>query len=799
MEFLPFIFQRATRHWQILLTLCLGVILSTALLSSGPLLVDTVIEVGLRHTLQSAPSADAHLRLSARIKADQAEYQALDAQVQELLQARLGKYLEQTVRLVDSQKMFPWLEGQLLSDQRVSLFVYDDIGEHIELLAGAWPTAATEQSNVVPAIIPEDMALAYVLRVGDRLPFSFRQGAEAPDAWIEVTGIARAQHPRDPYWFGDLSPMLSQGTQRWAAQYSVIIARDAFFPTTVSLLPGSSINTIWHVLLAPNKIKSGDIAALRAQLGALREELRPFESRFTFQTGLDDILGSYNAQAEPVRVPLYVLTAEVVLLALYYVSMVAALSMQEAEREFAVLRSRGASGWQILRIQLTEAGLISAAAFLSGPILGLGLVRALVWVGPLADVSQSHWALSLGQSAWLAAGVGAVACLSGLLLPVGSALRRSIVTYQHTTSRSTRLPWWQRFYLDVFVLLAGLILMWRQQYVYGGMMAGGTAPRLDWLLLLSPLALLLGSATILLRVFPLVLRLLAALAARSRGLSGALAMWQASRNPGHVARLVLLLTLAIALGLLSTGLNATLDQSEFERSHYVSGNGARIVSSRAIPQRDLAALPGLLNMTSVWRGDGSVNMRSSRSYPKFQALAIEPFSFAQLTMYRDDFSDYSMGELLGAIASSETRQAPLLSIPGRPARLQAWLMPTLRDNAPSRSGYYSSVGHSDLDVISLKAKLQTAQGEMLTVELLPQNSEISAWLDSLIDKFTLRFNVGGRETEIGLEITPSAKGWRQFETSLPFLPPSSYPLSLHSLWVKNNVRRYGSGHPGTDN
>ncbi|MCP4534759.1 MAG: ABC transporter permease, partial [Delftia sp.] len=303
--------------------------------------------------------------------------------------------------------------------------------------------------------------------------------------------------------------------------------------------------------------------------------------------------------------------------ALYYVTMVAALSVQEAEREFAVLRSRGASGEQILRIQLTEAGMISVVAFMSGPMLGMALVRALVWAGPLADVSQSNWALSFNQSAWLAAGAGAAACFSGLLLPLGPTLRRSIIAHQQTTTRATRPPWWQRLYLDVFLLLVGLVLLWRL-HLYGGMMAGGdTSPRLDWLLLLSPLALLLGTATILLRVFPLFLRALAALAARMRGLSGALAMWQASRNPSHVARLVLLLTLAIALGILSTGLNATLDQSESERAHYVAGNGVRITSKRAIPLRDLEKAPGVLNLTNTWRGTGTVDMRSTRSYPHF--------------------------------------------------------------------------------------------------------------------------------------------------------------------------------------
>jgi hypothetical protein len=796
MAFLPFILRRATRHWQILLTLGLGVILSTALLTSSPLLVDTVVEFGLRHTLQNSEPADSHLRLSTRIETDQARYQALDAQVQARLQERLGAHLNQTIRLVDSPKMFPWVEGQLVADQRIGLSTYEGIAEHVEFIEGGWPGAAPGGPNVVPAVIPEEMALTYVLRVGDRLPLSFKPESEAVEAWIEVTGIARPQHPRDPYWFGDLSPMLSQSTQRWALQYNAIVPADTFFSTTASLFPESSVSAVWHVLLAPEKIKTGAIAPLRGQLAALQADLRTFDSRVTLQTGLDDLLGSYDAQAEAIRVPLYILTAEVVLLALYYVTMVAALSVQEAEREFAVLRSRGASGWQVLKIQLTEAGLISAVAFLSGPVVGYALVQGLVWAGPLADVGQSNWTLSFSQNAWLAAGVGAVACFLGLMLPLGPALRRSIVAHQQSVTRETRPPWWQRFYLDVFVLLVGLILLWRQQYVYGGLMAGGTRPRLDWLLLLSPLALLLGTATILLRVFPLVLRGLAAITTRARGLAGALAMWQASRNPSHVARLVLLLTLAIALGILSTGLNATLDQSEFERAHYVSGNDVRLVSRRAIPLRDLEATTGVLDLASTWRGTGSVDLRSRRSYPQFDLLAIEPHSFAGMTMYRDDFADAPMGMLLGLVTSGERQQSPLLPIPGRPARLQAWML-TQPDDTPGRP-HQDLVGYNDLERIGLQAKLQTAQGDMFTVQLQPVESDPATLVENPpVEQLILRLNVGGRETGLTLHITPDLEGWRRFETALPVLPPSSYPLSLHSLWIQNRARQQYGGAVGT--
>lgn len=415
--------------------------------------------------------------------------------------------------------------------------------------------------------------------------------------------------------------------------------------------------------------------------------------------------------------------------------------------------------------------------------MGAGLVKGMSWVGPLADVGRVDWQLSLGQSAWLAAGIGTVAGLAGLLLPLGPALRRSIVTHQQMASRSTEPPWWQRLYLDVFFLAGGLVLLWRLR-LYGEMIAGEPGgARLDWLLLLSPVAFLLGTATVLLRVFPLVLQGMALLVARRPELEGALALWQTSRNPTHVTRLVLLLTLAIALSSLSTGLNLTLDQSEVDRARYLAGNDLRLTSQSAVPLVDLQAAPGVRQLSGVWRGQGVIVLESTQRYPPFELLAIEPHSFADVTTTRDDFADGSLGDLLEPLAVPEGQHPSLLLLPGQPARFGLWLWGLLEDKAEMDSYRRWIDGDSDAERVGVVAKLQTAQGELFTVSL--QRSESASKTDDL----ALQMSIEGRNVGLRLRIRPDNKGWHYFESALPVLPPTSYPLSLHSLWFQNQATR----------
>lgn len=759
MNFFSFLVRRIRRHWQILLTLSLGVFLSTSLLASSPILVNTVVEFGLRRTLIAADPLSGNLRLKTFGRVDAATYSELDSRIQAHLQPRLLNHMKQVIPTAGTRWLFPWVDEQPVTDQRVNIRFYGrddtDISNYVNLVAGRWPSIADASSDRLSAVISEEFAQAYGLAVGDLLPLSVTRQESAPNFWLAISGIIQPINPRDSYWFGSLTPLHAQSDDRWSAQYTAIVPYDDFFPSIQNLFPDIPMELSWMVDLSPESFAAKGISTFRSQLDALADDLRAQSPSVTIESQLDQVLANFNAQAEAIRAPLYFLTAEVVLLVLYYVIMVAALAVRQVEREFAILQSRGASGGQIFQIQAGEAFIISLTALVSGPALGMLLVKGLILAGPLADVSEPGWVLTLPQAAWLAAGMGALASIMGLLIPVGPAVKRTIVTYQQSATRDSRTPLWQRYYLDVFVLAIGLVLLWRLQ-VYGSIVGGSISrPRVDWLLVLSPVALLLGAGTILLRVFPLALQGLAAIASRGRGLPAVLAMRQAARSPNHVARLVLLLTLAMSLGILTTGINATLDESELERSRYTTGSDLRISSRRSIPLSKVDKLDNVSATTGVWRGAGSVSI--GRDYNRFDILAIDPFSFANITQYRGDFSERPMGELLGELVMEEIQEQPSVPLPGKPGKFGFWLW-----SAPDpEEGIFYLGGESDFDRIGLEIKIRTAKGELISHKLTSGES-------------------GYPED-----------GWRFFETELPQLSDASYPIGVHSIWIRSRARTVG--------
>ena len=751
MSLLAYFFRRLQHRWQMIVLLFLSVGLATGLLASGPVLADTVIGFALPYRLRSSSPLKANLQLTGYEIIDLAVYQALDAQVNHLVQQRIGAYTAQVIGGGRTNWMFPWHLEQLAADQRINIRFYTGMDEHIEWVAGGWPQGEPLRGQVIYAAVSELLAESYELHVGSRLPLSKHDRESAPSLWLEVTGILKARNAREAYWFGEFSPLTVRAEPQYSAEYSALLPAEAMLAVQQEIFRGARTELTWHVLIDPARVQVADISALRAQVAILRTELGDQTPTIATQTQLEDVLTSFTNQAWVVRITLYILILEILFLSLYYLAMVASLSVQQVEGEYANLSSRGGSFGQIFRLQAVEAGLVCLLALLAGPGLAALIVWSLSKAGPIAAVSQSDWIVRLSGTAWLAAALGAGVALAGLLLPVRQAVARSIVSYTQARSRPERAPWWQRMYLDVLAAAGAIILVWRL-HSYGTLANLSGAPgQVDWLLLVAPLALLVSSAVILLRIFPLLLRLLSRLAAAGRGLPAALAMWYATRNPAHVARLILLLTLTMALGILSNGLETTLNLIEYERAIYTAGADLRLFFDRYRSPADASAFDGVKSASAVWRGSGTVNIRSYRNLPIFELLAIEPYSFATISRYRDDYADQPMGALLGALdVALDAEDSPQIDLPGQPARFGVWMLDHVSRVSQARQ----------VDHIFVQVKLQTAQGEMLMVNLSLTPPSGRA--------------VGDQAPE---------EEWRYWEANLPDLGAESYPLKLHSLWI----------------
>lgn len=699
------------------------------------------------------------------------------------------KELSKIIHSSSSPWVYPWQDDTIIADERINFRFISGIDEHVEFLAGGWPEEAVQDDSSIKVAVPALMAEAYALSVGDKLPLSKTSKDLEPTSLIEVSGIFIPKNAGDTYWLIEQNPFRTENNPRYIAEYGVFVQEKDYYTTMDWVFPGSNLQLVWLGIIDPSRVSISRTDNLISGIEAIRDEIASYDRKVVMDTNLDQYLDSYAAQTAEIIPPIYLLVGEVLFLGLYYVVMVAALSIRQVEGELSILASRGAGINQLLKIQIFDALLICIVALICGPVLAYGLITSLGIIGPLADINQIDWVANIPAASWLAAMVSVFACFTALIIPAVPILRRSVIQHQRGLARRNRKPWWHRYYLDVIVLILGLIALWRLS-IYGSI-SGINLGDVDWLLLFAPLALLIGSATVLLRIFPLIFSVISNLLARGRGLTAVMAFWHTSRDPTHITRLILLFTLAMALGILSTGLNATLTLSERERARHSTGGEVRLSFDNFIPMSAVEPRKSITHSSAAWRGVGRANVRSYRNIPNFSILAIEPFSFATVSQYRIDYTDDYIGFVLGQLVVDPAQlSVSMILVPGTPTHIGLWIA----DPYPART----NVGL--LDYTDVRTKLQSSEGEIIILDLeldSARNSQktlnqVSPEKETMKEKWfqfltvIYRNHDGENISDPGNIIQKPV--WRYYEAKIPEFAEQGYPLYLHSLWIK--IRRF---------
>jgi len=753
-----FLYRRSRQHWLLLLTLIFGVLLATAFLASGPVLVDALMEFGLRRTLLNANTQADVLYFTIRESADPAVYQRINDRLEAFLSESLGAMVDGLTPAGNVGFLYPWEDGKIDLERRLTVGFYGadltELDPRVEFASGAFPGTAEVGSGEIPVYIGLFLADSAGVRAGDLLPVSVNPRAEQPELNLRVAGVISPRDYQDPYWLDHFNPFWPLREVGDVELLGVFVPKSAFFSLAEDLYPNLDVRYTWQVNVRLDRFTFDQIEEMQRTFSDLGQDALVVDPGLRLNTTLLELLDGYGSQADIVRAPLYFLLGIVVLMVLYYLVMMASLYLEQLRSEFAILRSRGASSGLLFKLELVEGLVFSALAVLSGPALAWLIVRWSALGGPLGVLAEPGWGLTIPQSAWLAAGVAAAASLGGVLLPLPRALQRSIAAHQQNLARPGRPPWWQRFYLDVFVLGIGIVLLFRVE-LYGGIIGGSADdPRLDWTLVLAPISLLLGAAAIFLRVFPALLQRGADLASRGRGLPVVLALRQTARDPRHITRLVLLLMLAMALGFFSTSLDATLTKNEADRSVYYVGSDVRVVAEPSVV--DPEDLPGVQEASWLWRSEAS--LITSGFPPGLDLVAVDPDGFAAVSRFREDYSGLPVADLLRAMTVDwEANRIPLpvAAIPGQPGEIGLWFsLPYAMQVDPDRLDNVAGM--------SFEARLYTLDGQMLSVLLEPVD---------LVDDPDVR--------------------WYFFSGEVPELDPESYPLALVSVWLHSSTLKLG--------
>ncbi len=380
-------------------------------------------------------------------------------------------------------------------------------------------------------------------------------------------------------------------------------------PDNVILLPqtlfsrietGQTVTTQVHALVS-HRLPASPSAAFTQVSGAARN----LETRLAGAGLVGDNLGATldKARGDALYAELLFLFLGVpgAILAGLVTASIASAGADRRRREAALLRTRGASTRQLLRVALAETALAGGA----GIALGLGAALA---IGAAAFQTASFGASTLAAVLWAvgSALAGLIIAAVSIALPAWRDARGLTVAGQRRqVGRRDRAPWWARYGLDVAALAVAALVYWQAaKNGYQLVLAPEGVPQVsvNWYALLAPVLGWIGAGLMTYRLADLVLvRGRTPLARILRPLAGELSPTVAAtmgRQRRLLARAVTLVALTAAFAGSTAVFNSTYAQQAEADARLSNGADVTVTESpgtRVGPAgaTRLASVPGV--------------------------------------------------------------------------------------------------------------------------------------------------------------------------------------------------------------
>jgi len=749
---LQLVLRRSLANWRLLSSIIVGVLVAVALLSSTPLYSNALNDLGLSHALKQREMEllDVHI-YSPNYPLNTEDYGEMWGFIDQQVSRNIGNLIHQEERWIQSQTFYAGWAGRPIPtgpDRPKGHFhVFTNIEEHITLVEGRYanpipsglsPEELQDPALEIEAMIGSQTAKLFNVGVGDRLIFLSGYGQNAGQITIKLTGIIDPTDPSEEYWFlnTDIFTISEDGLTA-----PLFIPEQTLFEGISQIFTYSNATYHWFYYVDLSKINSQNADFYENRIRRVERQIFSQLPRTSQFSVLPDVINNYQQKLLYTQIPLFLLVFQIVGIVLYYLVTVANMVIERQAGEIALIRSRGASTWQIFGIFFMEGLLISAIGGAVGPFLGAFVFSFLGTTTPFLPLTGGGFLpIRFSGLVFILAAGGAFLCLLALLIPAIQAARRGVVHQRQHVARPPRAPFWQRFYLDLVLLAFGGALYWELHQrgslvaldVFGGM-------DIDPLLLITPMLVIIAVAILFLRLFPILINLAARLARYITNAAMVLSLRYMARNPIHYGRLILLLMMAAAVGMFSASFLGTLERSYDERAMYSVGSDVRLEGlyewrsgKEALLER-YSSIPGVEDISLAYRGSGMVGVQFTQV--NFEMLAIDPGSFERVSWYRDDFSEKSLPELTALIAEDQPVREGL-DLPEGTESIGLWVQP-------------ADAEHELLVLIKVKDKL----GHYI-------------------------------EYEMG---TTTSDEWQYMETSLietdAYITPTP-PFSLHSIYLR---------------
>ena len=513
----PMVAKRSLSHWRLLSTVVIGVLLSSTVMAGTVIYFDALRELALKNSLNKVEPLDLDILVKAeRGPTTVEEYEKVSNATRNQFEARLGWLFKDVQRSAKTATFYLSMPGDEVNagrDNARAFFTFNPLlTDNVTLLPGGrFPSEEPLPTSTAPlefeVIVPANAAELFDVGVGDRISAVPYWRDRLPYTSVVISGVFERNDPDSEFWHQDdtLFRSVTSGSFRTLPMY---VSEQMFFNILGANFTDMDASYAWHLDTDRERLNASNSTITYLQVRTMRSQLATHLFGYRQLTALDATLAEYDRRLFFSKIPMFVVMVLIAVVILYYVVTLSSLLVEQQRSELALLRSRGASSGQILAVFILEGATISLIAILVAPILAATIISFMGYTPAFSGLSDGdRLTVFINRGAYLMSALGGLFSFGALLIPAVRASRIGVTRHRQQSARPTGQPFYQRYYLDVMLLIVSIFLF-RQLHDQGSVVAtglfGGVA--VNQALLAVPALILVAFAVALLRLFPLSIR-----------------------------------------------------------------------------------------------------------------------------------------------------------------------------------------------------------------------------------------------------------------------------------------------------
>lgn len=529
--------KRLVDDWRLMLSIFIGILVATTLVAGAPIYMRALERMAVATAIDRAPDTTLNLLIFApNIALNRGSINASQEKIDLAIDRNISEIYRGQRRFLRSDTFVAGLPSSPLDRNaqrnyasRAYVQYMSNIEDNIYFLDGRMATDAIitdADSTVIEVILGAPSLEVFQLQVGDEVEIT-PYLAHPSRVRAKIVGIFEPTDPQSEFWRRNSNLFLRPLPPQEAPVAGVDVSPNEpplpFFTTKTAFLdgvgapfPGSLINSTWAVMIDKEILKTWPIRETRDRLSVFDTDITASFPGSIVLSGIENLFGNYEQRSLFSSIPLMLLLALMVVTILYYLLMMVSYLVQNREGDIARLKTRGITTWQVLRLYATESFLLVSIAVVVAPPLATGLISVAGYLPYFTDITRgSLLPAKIESFSFLVSLIVGLVCCVIYVAPGVLGSRSGLVSQKMRSSRPPTTPFFQRYYLDVALIILGGLVFW-ELYSRGNLASGGlfTDVQINETLLLAPVLFLAAVGLVFMRFFPLLIQFVSGESAR---------------------------------------------------------------------------------------------------------------------------------------------------------------------------------------------------------------------------------------------------------------------------------------------